>query len=38
LIEQPRPAIHLPQRFLLEAQTESTLQVYQHALAGSTER
>jgi glycosyltransferase involved in cell wall biosynthesis len=38
LIEQPRPAIDLPQRFLLEAQTESTLQVYQHALAGSTER
>jgi glycosyltransferase involved in cell wall biosynthesis len=33
LLDQPPPAIEIPRRFRLEAQTESTLEVYQRLLA-----
>ncbi|HBM51396.1 MAG TPA: glycosyl transferase, partial [Marinobacter sp.] len=32
LLDKPRPEIELPERFLLRAQTEGTLGVYEKAL------
>ncbi|MGC8120888.1 glycosyltransferase family 4 protein [Marinobacter sp. VGCF2001] len=37
LLNKPRPDITLPERFLLKAQTESTLQVYEAALQAQQE-
>ena len=33
LLDKPRPEIELPERFLLRAQTEATLAIYQKLMA-----